>query len=148
MFKSGIKETTIKNWWGENEYIPLKYLIPSKNISIEETLKTNPFCAHLNDNQLKTIIDNGKIESINAGSIICNEGDIADKVYLILSGKVKVYKNDIDGNEKELATLEKGNMFGEMALFDKGFRSASVKCIEPSQLMIFEGDKFLELLLG
>jgi len=146
--KTGVKETTIKNWWGENEYIPLKYLITSKNISIEETLKTNPFCAHLNDNQLKTIIDNGKIESIDAGSIICNEGDIADKVYLILSGKVKVYKNDIDGNEKELATLEKGNMFGEMALFDKGFRSASVKCIEPSQLMIFEGDKFLELLLG
>jgi CRP/FNR family cyclic AMP-dependent transcriptional regulator len=63
------------------------------------------------------------------------------------SGKLKFYKNDVDGNENELATLEKGDMFGEMALFDKGFRSASVKCIESSQLMIFEGDKFLELLL-
>jgi CRP-like cAMP-binding protein len=39
-------------------------------------------------------------------------------------------------------------MIGEMALFDKGVRSACVKTIEPSKFLIFEGDKFLELLLG
>jgi len=39
-------------------------------------------------------------------------------------------------------------MFGEMALFDKGFRSASVKSIDTCQLLIFDGDKFLELILG
>ena len=80
--------------------------------------------------------------------IICSEGDQADKVYVILDGKVKVYKKDETGNETEIATIDKGNMFGEMALFDKGIRSASVKTIEPCQFLIFEGDKFLELLLG
>jgi CRP-like cAMP-binding protein len=39
-------------------------------------------------------------------------------------------------------------MFGEMALFDKGVRSASVKSIDDCQFLIFEGDTFLELVLG
>jgi glutamate/tyrosine decarboxylase-like PLP-dependent enzyme len=141
-------ETTTKNWWGDNEDIPLKYLIPTDDISIEDTLKNNPFCAHLNQDQLNKLLEYGKTESINTGNIICTEGEVADKVYLILSGKVKVYKNDIEGHETELATIDKGNMFGEMALFDKGFRSASVKCIEPCKFFIFKGDKFLDLLLS
>ena len=141
-------QTTTENWWGENEEIPLKYLILSDSVSIEDTLKNNPFCAHLNDVQLSKLIEKGKIETIDAGSIICKEGEIADKVYLILSGKVKVYKNDPNGHEIELAMIDKGNLFGEMALFDKGFRCASVKCIEQCKFFIFEGDKFLNLLLG
>jgi len=86
-------------------------------------------------------------EQIEEGTIICSEGDKADKVYVILEGKVKVYKKDKEGKETEIATIEQGNMFGEMALFDQGVRSASVKTAEPCQFLIFEGNKFLELLL-
>jgi hypothetical protein len=145
---SQTKARTTDNWFGENEYIPIKYLIPSSSTSIEETLKNIPFCAHVNNSQLGELTKDCKIISIEAGSLICSEGDKADKVYVILEGKVKVYKKDKKGNETEIATIDKGNMFGEMALFDKGIRSASVKTIEPCQLLIFDGDKFLELLLG
>ena len=72
----------------------------------------------------------------------------AEKVYFILDGRVKVYREDKNGVETELAIIEKGNMFGEMALFDKGIRSASVKSIEPCKFYVFEGDKFLEVILG
>ncbi|MFH1100732.1 MAG: cyclic nucleotide-binding domain-containing protein [Methanobacteriota archaeon] len=139
---------TTENWYGDNEDIPLKYLIPSDHVSLEETIKNNPFCAHLTDDQLQLLVQNCTTESVDAGRVICSEGDRADKVYLILSGKVKVYKEDTRGKETELATIEKGHMFGEMALFDKGFRSASVKTIEPCKFMVFNGEKFLELLLG
>ena len=80
--------------------------------------------------------------------MICAEGEKADKVYLIVNGKVKVYKTDSEGHETGLAIIEKGNLFGEMALFDKGIRSASVMSIEPCQLYIFRGNIFLELVLG
>ena len=146
--KSDLGTRTTENWWGDNEYIPLKYLISSNTVSIEETLKDNPFCSHLNENQIKKLLTGSKTESIPAGKVICNQGDKADKVYLIIDGKVKVYMNDQNNQETELAILGKGNMFGEMALFDKSFRSASVKSIDTCQLLIFEGDKFLELLLG
>ena len=137
----------IDSWFGENEHIPLKYLMPSGNPSIEETLKNIPFCTHLTENRLQEITKDGTIRNLDAGKVILSEGDKADSVYVILEGKVKVYKEDEEGNEIEIATIEKGNMFGEMALFDQGIRSASVKTIEHCRFLIFEGDKFLELLL-
>jgi hypothetical protein len=146
--KSQSSIRTTENWWGDNESIPLKYLVPQETVSSENILKNNPFCSHLNDTQLEELLEHSKTESIESGSIICAEGDIADKVYFILNGKVKVYNMDEKGNETELATIEKGNMFGEMALFDKGVRSASVKSIEPCQFLIFEGDTFLKLVMG
>jgi hypothetical protein len=139
---------TPDNWFGENEHIPLEYLIPPESVSIEETLKNIPFCAHLTDHQLRELTQECKTITMEAGSIVCSEGEQADNVYVILSGKVKVYKEDEQGNETTIATLDEGNMFGEMALFDKGIRSASVKTIEPCRVLIFEGNKFLELLLG
>jgi hypothetical protein len=148
--KSSDKEKTPRttdNWFGDNEYIPKKYLIPTDSSSIEDTLKNIPFCAHLSENQLKELTKECTTEMIEEGRVIVAEGEKADKVYVILEGKVKVYKKDTQGKETEIATIEQGNMFGEMALFDKGVRSASVKTIEPCQFLIFEGDKFLELLL-
>jgi glutamate/tyrosine decarboxylase-like PLP-dependent enzyme len=146
--KSKSSERTTQNWWGDNEYIPIKYLTPTDSYSIEETLNNIPFCAHLTDGQIKELLKNCKNETIKEDSLICAEGDKADKVYVILKGSVKVYKKDKNGKETEIATIEKGNMFGEMALFDQGVRSASVKTSEHCQFLIFEGDKFLELLLG
>jgi hypothetical protein len=139
---------TTKNWFGDNEQIPIEYLISSNKQSIVETLKNIPFCAHLTDDQIEKLTKNCESISIKPGVEICYEGDRADRVYLILDGKVKVYKKDKNGNEIEIAIIEKGNMFGEMALFDKGIRSASVRSIEPCQFLIFKGDKFLELLLA
>jgi hypothetical protein len=142
------KVRTPDNWYGDNENIPLKYLKPSTSDSIDSTLKNNPIFSHLSDEQLKELINSGKTKTIEAETVLISEGDIADKVYLIIDGKVKVYKKDSNGIETELATIEKGNIFGEMALFDKGLRSACVKTIVPSKFLIFNGEKFLELSLG
>ena len=57
-------------------------------------------------------------------------------------------KKDNREKETELAIIEKGNMFGEMALFDKGVRSASVKTINDCKFLIFDGDIFLDLILS
>jgi len=147
---SGSGVRTTDNWFGDNQDIPLKYLVPSKDtdLSIEEMVKNNPFCSHLSDGQVKQLLTKSSAKSIEAGEVICTEGEKADKVYLIVNGKVKVYKTDSEGKETGLAIIEKGNLFGEMALFDKGIRSASVMSIEPCHLYIFRGDIFLELVLG
>ena len=141
------EKRTTDTWFGENECIPPHYLIPSRKTSVEETLKNIPACAHLTDEKLMELTKNSETVHIDAETVIISEGEKADKIYVILQGKVKVYKRDEKGDEIEIATLEKGDMLGEMALFDKGVRSASVKTIEPCQFIIFEGDKFLELLL-
>jgi len=148
--KEGAIVRTTNNWFGDNEFIPLKYLVQPDTISssVEETLKNNPFCSHLSEEQLKNLISNSSTVCFDPGTIICAEGEKADKVYIILEGKVKVYKTDESGEETEIATIEKGNMFGEMALFDKGVRSASVKSIDLCKFLIIKGDTFLDLTLG
>jgi len=142
------KPRTTTNWFGDNEHIPEEYLKPVEETPIQETINNIPFCAHLSDNQIKKLLQDCKTVFVKEGSVILSEGEKADEVFLILEGKVKVYKEDEKGDEAHIATIDRGNMFGEMALFDKGVRSASVKTAEPCQLLIFEGDKFLELLLG
>ncbi len=68
------------------------------------------------------------------GEIIFHQGDIGDYLYIIVDGKVQVLKNK-DGKEEKVCTLSKGEYFGEMALLSKGERSATVQCMEPTNVL-------------
>ncbi len=65
----------------------------------------------------------GKVYS--DGDIIFREGDAGDVMYVIQSGMVKVTRKT-DSGEITIATLREGEIFGEMALFDRQARSATV----------------------
>jgi CRP-like cAMP-binding protein len=62
----------------------------------------------------------------NDGEIICSEGDEGKSMFVIQSGKVVVIKKRPEG-ELTLRTMTKGEIFGEIALFDHLPRSATVK---------------------
>src|SRR5882672_10797122 len=84
----------------------------------------------LEDPALRTIADRGRVRSFPRNVIIINEGDPGDALYVILSGKVKVYSANAQGKEVVLNILGPGEYVGEMAL-DAGLRSASVITLEP-----------------
>ncbi len=67
----------------------------------------------------------GRRATYRKSSILINEGEISDGIYVILSGKVKVYAMDADAREITYARLGVGDYFGEMSL-DGGPRSASI----------------------
>ena len=64
--------------------------------------------------------------TFNANESIVTEGELADTMYFVLEGTVKVVKSYGTLNARELAILKKGDLFGEMALFLNEPRSASV----------------------
>jgi len=66
-------------------------------------------------------------------TVIINEGDRTDLVYLIRSGKVKVFLRSEDGKRVDVNVLEAGDCFGEMAI-DGSPRSASVVTLSSSQI--------------
>jgi hypothetical protein len=69
---------------------------------------------------------NSSAKKFPDGYFIIREGDkMGDEMYVILEGKVNVYKNYKTENEKMLATLTPGNFFGEMTLFLHRERSAT-----------------------
>jgi CRP-like cAMP-binding protein len=77
------------------------------------------------------------------GSIIFEENSIGKEMYIILSGKVKITKEK-DNLETTLATLEEGDFFGEMSLFDNNPRSATTKASGDVRLLEINQKNFLK----
>lgn len=90
-----------------------------------ETLKKVPFLSSYEDKFLRKILELSKLRRYKAGEIITRQGEYDTWLYVILSGEVKVVKD-----EEEIARLdEQGGTFGELAMIDGEARSASVYAI-------------------
>lgn len=80
--------------------------------------------------ELKLIGSSGITEEhFEPGEEVFQQGDLGDRMYIILRGRAEVVRTD-NGAEKVLAQLDPGEYFGEMALLHKTTRNATVRCIE------------------
>ncbi len=79
--------------------------------------------------------------TLEPGTRLFLEGDVADVAYLINEGKVEIIKQK--GDEAVVVNLVgKGEMVGEMALFDNAPRSASARCTEETTVMVIPREEF------
>jgi len=86
-------------------------------------------------------------KKIPAGTVLFNEGDRGEEMYILQSGRVKISKR-IRGVEKTLATLEKGEFFGEMAILNDKPRSASAETVEECEMLMIDRKTFDALIRG
>jgi CRP/FNR family transcriptional regulator, cyclic AMP receptor protein len=87
-----------------------------------------PFFNGLDDKKRKSIASQGKEMSYKAGDTIVDDGTMGVGFYLILDGKAEVRKK-----QKVLASLQRGQFFGEMSLIDEQPRSADVVAVAPTR---------------
>ena len=87
--------------------------------------------AVLSDELLREIASQGGMRHFPAHAIFINEGDASDSLYILLSGRVKVYSTSAEGKEIVITTHGAGEYVGELALVG-GLRSASVMTLEPT----------------
>ena len=78
----------------------------------------------------------------NDGEVIVCQGEAGDCMYVIQSGEVEVVRRE-GGREFCLATLGAGDFFGEMALFEREVRSATVRALGEVQVLTLEKKSFL-----
>ena len=76
-------------------------------------------------------------------TIVVREGERTDSLFIIVSGRVKIYVSDEEGKEIVLSESGPGEYFGEMVL-DEGPRSASVMTLEPTQFLVVPKEDFRE----
>jgi CRP/FNR family cyclic AMP-dependent transcriptional regulator len=99
-------------------------------------LKAVPFFTLLSDRELDVIRAVASEKSFPKNAVVLTEGEMGDSLYMIQSGKVKVFIGDEEGREIILKILGPGAFFGEMSMIDKQPRSASVTTIEPSTVQV------------
>lgn len=65
---------------------------------------------------------------------IIRQGEVGECMYVVQTGRVEVVREE-DGVEVRLAVLEEGDFFGEMALFEREVRSATVRAMGECQVL-------------
>lgn len=99
----------------------------------------------LQDPLLQQIAARGGVRSYAGQAVLVTEDDRSEQLYVILSGRVKVYGAAPDGREVVYTTLGPGEYFGELTL-DGGPRSASVMTLEPTRCAVVPGSELRDFL--
>jgi CRP/FNR family transcriptional regulator, cyclic AMP receptor protein len=94
---------------------------------------------------LKALAEMGTPRTYPKNCVLISEGERSDSLFIVLSGKVKVYLADEAGKELLLGTHGPGEYFGEMIL-DEGPRSASVMTLEACKFAVVTTDQFKQFL--
>ena len=108
-------------------------------------LKKIPLFEGMRDEDLQTLAARAETRSLPGDALVFTEGEPADWLYIILSGKVKVCLREHD-KEVVLDTKGVGQYFGEMML-DETARTASVVALEPSHFAVISRADFKSLML-
>lgn len=112
-----------------------------------KNLKNEMIFEFFNDQDFAAIAPFIEIKNYSSGNIIFREGEPGEFIGFVLSGKLEVKKQtEFKGNQLIIAILGKGSMVGELSIFDKHKRSATVEAVEDTELLILKNDSINSLI--
>ena len=114
-------------------------------MTIAPPIPQDPF-SPLEEATLRAIAETGIVRTFPKNTVLIHEGDSGDALYIVLSGRVKVYASNAQGREFAIAFHGPGEYVGEMTL-DGGVRSASVVTIDPTVCAVVHREQFREFIL-
>lgn len=103
--------------------------------------------APLTEATLRSIAAGGVVRSYARNTVLINEGDHGDSLFIVLSGKVKVFASNAAGKEVVIDFHGPGEYVGEMSL-DGSPRSASVITMEPTSCAVVSRAQFRDFVLA
>ncbi len=112
---------------------------------LHDLLRAIPWFEHLGDdllNQMAASLDQRRLQ---AGEVLFNQGDASYDCFVILSGAMEVL-TFVNGVEHRLEVYDAGQMIGEMALIDRSPRSATLRALDPSHLVVITEADFKTLI--
>ncbi len=113
------------------------------NLTFVEKLKKIPNFEDFSEKDLKGILEMSRLRQYEPGEAIMKEGSFDSCIFFLISGKVKVVKND-----ERLGVLKRsGDVFGEMGIIDASPRSASVVAIDRTVCMVTDAS-YIDRLKG
>jgi CRP-like cAMP-binding protein len=111
-------------------------------------LRRIPFLSTLPERDLRRVYKIARETDLAAGQAIFTKAEAADHMFIVISGRVKIFTRSASKKRKTFAYLKKGDFFGEMGLLEGLPRSASASAVEPSRLLLLRKADFKRLLIS
>jgi uncharacterized membrane protein len=104
-----------------------------------------PIFSLLDESERGTLADLLDTVRFDKGDTLFSYGDAGDALFIVLHGRVQVYVENNEGEKIMLGENERGDVFGEISLFDGGPRTATAVAIEDSECLTLSREKLLDL---
>ena len=117
-------------------------------MNYRQILKNSPFFAGLSDVDMDALMEIASISERPRGELLFSDGEEAIGFFVVLDGKVKVYKLSPEGKERILHIIQPGGTFAEAAIFGEGLYPAYAEPLQLSKLLFLPKEKFLNLLMN
>ncbi len=111
-----------------------------------DLLNRCPLFAGLKEEELKKIRAIASLKQVVKKEVLFSDGEVAKGFYVILSGKVKLYKISPEGKEQILHVVSAPDAFAEAALFLEGSYPAFAEALSDGQLLFFPKRDFIQLI--
>ncbi len=102
---------------------------------MDNLLKETALFSVLDDDSARALRSKMVAQTLKRGEVLFNEGDPGDRLYILLSGKMKLSHASGDGRESVFMVLGPGDMFGELSLFDPGPRASTAVAVSDSEVL-------------
>jgi CRP-like cAMP-binding protein/AmiR/NasT family two-component response regulator len=97
---------------------------------------------------IRALCVQGQVRSFKKKEIVFREGQYPHNLYLVESGKIKVYKTNAEGKEYISRIFSKGDYFGYLNLFEDTMYNVNAEVMEDASLYLIPRHEFLQLVTG
>jgi CRP-like cAMP-binding protein len=111
-----------------------------------DSLRRCALYAHVGSDGLRTLAGLMVVRRFRRNEVIFHQGDPGNALHVVTDGAVKIVLPSPEGEEAIIATMRRGDFFGELALLDGAPHSATATAVEPTETLALPRAAFLELL--
>ncbi len=112
------------------------------NLTVETILRKTPLFASLTEKEMEALARRVATRRSERGELLFSEGDPCTGLFLIASGKIRIFKLSSSGREQVLAVEGPGSSFAELPVFDGGTYPASASVLEDAELLFISRKDF------
>jgi potassium efflux system protein len=113
----------------------------------QEIVTTFPLFRGMTPQGAGMLLERGEVRTHEAGALLFREGDPPEFAMLVLTGRLQVFV-EREGRDLVISEVRPGSLLGELSVLSGIARSASVRCLEPSTLAVWDSQTFRRLLLS
>ncbi len=119
-------------------------MLTGEDIAVE-SLRSSPLFARMAPETLGNLARTLRRRKFRRSEVIFHQGDPGDSLHIVVAGAVKIVLPSAEGDEAIIATLRRGDFFGELALLDGAPHSATATALEPTETLVLPRREFHEL---